>query len=281
MSAITFPTNTYALILGASSGFGAAAARECARHGVHVIGVHLDRGASLPAIRELQEEIRESGVEAHFFNDNAADAEKRSLVLDAVESLFSERQGATLRLLMHSLAFGALRPIIAPERTDELTQAQVEMTMNVMAHSLLYWTQDIMRRGLMRRGGAIVAMTSSGSSRVLPTYGAVSAAKGALETYCRQLAYELGSYGITANALQAGVTATPAMLKIPGSRHLIANAREKNPLDRLTLPEDIARTIVALMSDYGSWINGAVIRVDGGEDIVDIDWVRRERHEAV
>lgn len=121
-----------------------------------------------------------------------------------------------------------------------------------------------------------MAMTSSGSTRVLPTYGAVSAAKAALESYCRQLAYELGPVGITANALQAGVTDTPALQKIPGSDHLIAHALERNPLRRLTRPEDVARTIVALMSDYGSWINGATIRIDGGEDIVDIDWVRRE-----
>ncbi len=276
VSSISFPHNSHVLILGVSSGFGAAAARECARHGLNIIGVHLDRSATMPAVNALQEELTSMGVAAHFYNVNAADADRRAEVLDAVENELSASPGATIRLLMHSLAFGALRPIYSDDPKNELTPAQIDMTLNVMANSLLYWTRDLIHRGLLTSGGTIVAMTSSGSTRVLPTYGAVSAAKAALESYCRQLAYELGPVGITANALQAGVTDTPALQKIPGSDHLIAHALERNPLRRLTRPEDVARTIVALMSDYGSWINGATIRIDGGEDIVDIDWVRRE-----
>jgi len=277
VSRISFPDNTFALILGASSGFGAAAALECARHGVNVVGVHLDRGAALPAVHELQKSIRDCGVEGHFFNANAADAAKRTEVLDEVERIFAGREGSTLRLLMHSLAFGALRPIIATSEADELTQAQIDMTLNVMANSLIYWTQDLFHRGMLKTGASIAAMTSSGSSRVLPTYGAVSAAKAALETYCRQLAYELGPIGIRVNAVQAGVTVTPALMKIPGSEHLIANARERNPGRRLTTPQDVARMLVALMSDYGSWINGTVLRVDGGEDSVEVDWTKRDQ----
>jgi len=277
LHALSFPANTYALVLGASSGFGAAAAIECARHGIHIIGVHLDRGAALAACQQVQEQIREQGVEAHFFNVNAADAAQRSSVLDEVGRLFGEREGATLRLLMHSLAFGSLRPFIADQPGDELTQGQVEMTMNVMANSLVYWTQDVVRRGLLREGGRILAMTSSGSHRVLPMYGAVSAAKAALESYCRQLAFELGPRGIGANAIQAGVTVTPALNKIPGSGEIIGHAMQRNPFGRLTTPEDVARAIVLLASDHASWINGSVIRLDGGEDIVELNWSRDER----
>ncbi|MEP7219064.1 MAG: 3-oxoacyl-ACP reductase, partial [Bacteroidota bacterium] len=74
MHSPTFSNTDYALILGASSGFGAAAALESARHGMNVIGVHLDRGAALPAVQSLQDQIRDLGAEAHFFNINAADA---------------------------------------------------------------------------------------------------------------------------------------------------------------------------------------------------------------
>ncbi len=277
MSLLSFAENTYALILGASSGFGGATALEYARHGINVIGVHLDRGATLAACTELQSQIREHGVEAHYFNVNAADPGQRASVLDQVEAIFAGRPGATIRVLMHSLAFGSLKPFIAEQPADALTQAQVEMTMNVMANSLIYWTQDVVRRGLMAPGGRIFAMTSSGSHRVLPMYGAVSAAKAALESYCRQLAFELGPHGITANAVQAGVTVTPALNKIPGSRQIIANAMGRNPLGRLTTPEDVARALVLFASDHASWLNGTVIRLDGGEDAVELTWSEEEK----
>jgi NAD(P)-dependent dehydrogenase (short-subunit alcohol dehydrogenase family) len=276
VSLLSFPEHTYALILGASSGFGAAAALEFARHGINVIGVHLDRGATLAACEELQSRIRELGVEAHFFNVNAADPAQRGTVLDQVETLLAAHQGGTVRVLMHSLAFGSLKPFIAESPADALTQAQVEMTMNVMANSLVYWTQDLVRRGMMGEGGRIFAMTSSGSHRVLPMYGAVSAAKAALESYCRQLAFELGDRGITVNAIQAGVTVTPALNKIPGSQQIIANAMGRNPLGRLTLPEDVARALVLFASDHAGWLNGTVVRLDGGEDAVELDWSEKE-----
>ncbi len=264
----------YALILGASSGFGAATALECARNGINVIGVHLDRGAALAAVTALQDEIRSHGVAAHFFNVNAADAAQRASVLDSVAELFAADATATVRILMHSLAFGSLKPLIGATPADQLTQAQIEMTMNVMANSLVYWTQDVVGRGLMRSGGRIFAMTSSGSHRVLPMYGAVSAAKAALESYCRQLAFELGPRGITANAVQAGVTVTPALKKIPGNDELVAHAMARNPLGRLTTPDDVARALVMFSGEAGAWINGSVIALDGGEDVVEIDWTR-------
>lgn len=269
-----FSSSQYALILGASSGFGAAAARALSARGMSVIGVHLDRAAGLADAERLRDEIVAHGVEALFFNVNAADADRRREVLDTVAAHFAERPGARVHLLLHSLAFGALKPLVAAEEREALTQAQVEMTMNVMANSLVYWTQEIVRRGMME-GGRIAALTSSGARRVLPHYGAVSAAKAALESWCRQLAFELGPHGITVNALQAGVTDTPALRKIPGNDQLISHALERNPLGRLTTPEDVARILVTLCSEEGGWINGETLRIDGGEDVVELDWTRQ------
>lgn len=272
----SFPGNSYALILGASSGFGAAAAIELARHGVHIIGVHLDRAATLPACEEVKRRIEEQGVGAHFFNINAADAAQRGEVLAEIARIFSERDGATVRILMHSLAFGTLRPLVTGTASEEMTQPQIEMTMNVMANSLIYWTQDLMRAGLMGEGGRIYAMTSSGSHRVLPHYGAVSAAKAALESYCRQLAFELGGRGIRVNAIQAGVTDTPALRKIPGMDSIKRSALSRNPGGRLTAPEDVAKVIALLSTEAGGWINGSTIRIDGGEDAVEMNWMSEE-----
>ncbi len=127
--------------------------------------------------------------------------------------------------------------------------------------------QDLFQRKLIGQGSHIFAMTSSGGSRVWPTYGAVSAAKAALESHMRQLAMELAPYGITANTIRAGVTDTPALRLIPGSDRMKASARLRNPFGRLTTPEDIADFIALLCTDEARWVNGAVLRVDGGEHI--------------
>jgi enoyl-[acyl-carrier protein] reductase III len=137
-----------------------------------------------------------------------------------------------------------------------------------MAHSLVYWVQDVVSRGLMGDGGRIFAMTSAGGTRALPHYGAVSAAKASLESHIRQLAVELAPRHITANAIRAGVTATPAAQKIPGYESLEDAARRRNPSGRLTTPDDVARAIVALSHEDTAWITGNVIGVDGGEDVV-------------
>jgi NAD(P)-dependent dehydrogenase (short-subunit alcohol dehydrogenase family) len=134
-----------------------------------------------------------------------------------------------------------------------------------MAHSLVYWTQDLMHRQLIGSEGRIFAMTSTGSWAVWKGYGAVSAAKAALEAHVRQLAYELGPRGITANAICAGVTDTAALRKIPENDAMVQVAVRKNPFHRLTKPEDVAAAIVALAQPCTYWINGNVINIDGGE----------------
>ncbi len=253
----------WALILGASSGFGEACARALAEVGYHIFGVHLDRRAGLEHVRDLRSELEALGGKAHFFNINAADPEKMEDVLEEMAALMEAGQG--LGVLMHSLAFGTLRPYVGE---GAVSPSQMDMTLRVMAHSLVDWTQAIVGRGMMGEGGRIFAMTSSGSNRIIPSYGPVSAAKSALESHCRQLAFELASRGITVNALRGGVTDTPALRKIPGNDALIGGAAAKNPAGRLTTPRDVADAVVALCSPRSHWITGNVINVDGGEEIV-------------
>jgi len=143
------------------------------------------------------------------------------------------------------------------------------MTMDVMANTLVYWTQGVISHGLMKKGGRVFAMTSSGGHSQLMNYGAVSAAKAALESYMRQLALELGPLGMTANTILAGVTDTPALRKIPGAVGMLDVARAKNPSLRNGTAEDVARAIALLAHDNAYFISGNCIRVDGGEDIVE------------
>ena len=260
----------WALVLGASSGFGKAVALELAALGMNIVGVHLDRKSTLPDVDRLVKDIHARGRETLFFNVNAADAEKRREVVDAVEARFrAHGEPATIRVFLHSLAFGTLRRFVTETRSDAVSKAQVEMTLDVMANSLVYWVQELLARGLMGHGGRIFAMTSAGGARVWTTYGAVSAAKAALESHVRQLALELAPMGITANAIMAGVTDTPALRKIPGSDEMITIAQRKNPSGRLTTPRDVAEAIGLLSHPKSHWMTGNVICVDGGEFIVD------------
>jgi NAD(P)-dependent dehydrogenase (short-subunit alcohol dehydrogenase family) len=259
----------WALILGASSGFGEATALALARAGLSIAGVHLDRKATLPNAGRIQTAVRREGREALFFNVNAADAERRAEVLDALGRRLEEQgQQGRLRVLLHSLAFGTLRPFVAEPIKEAVSRDQMEMTLDVMAHSLVYWTQDVVTRGLMGRGGRIFAMTSGGGTRVLPNYGPVSAAKAAIESHVRQLAMELAAHDITVNAVRAGVTDTPALQKIPGADRIKATALARNPSGRLTSPQDVAQAIVAFTHSSTYWMTGNVLGVDGGEDII-------------
>lgn len=263
-----FKPSDWALILGASSGFGAATAVELAKHGMNIFGVHLDRQATMPNVQNLIKEIKHMGVKAVFYNINAADGIKRNETLDDIQEQFGKDTSSTVRILLHSLAFGTLKPFISRKPEEAVTQAQMEMTVDVMAHSLVYWVQGLLSRNLMKRGARIFGMTSSGGHTTMPYYGPVSAAKASLESHIRQLAMELGPLGITANAIMAGVTDTPALRKIPGNAGMVEAARLKNPTGRLTTPEDVAKAINLLSTEEAGWISGNVIGVDGGEDIV-------------
>lgn len=256
-----------ALILGVSSGFGAACARALAADGYDIVGVHLDRRATMPAVEALAEELNATGNEVSFYNVNAAADERRAEVIEALAA-----RGTRVTLLLHSLAFGTLTRFV-PEAGAEgraakgVSRKQLDMTLDVMANTLVWWTQDLVAAGLLGEGGRIYALTSSGSHRVMPHYGPVSAAKAAIESHCRQLAVELAPRGITVNALMPGVTDTPALRKIPGHEELLSRAHAVSPTGTITTPEAVADCLVALAAPGTWWMTGNVIRIDGGEDI--------------
>ena len=258
--------NYWALILGASSGFGAASAVKLAEDGFNIFGIHLDRQATMPNVEKIKSQIESFGSKAVFFNVNAADAVKRTEIISEIKSITNDNQ--LVKVLIHSLAFGSLKKFVSVNREDVLTKAQMEMTLDVMAHSLVYWTQELVLNNLLSYKARIFAMTSSGGHSAIPFYGAVSAAKAALESHVRQLAEELGYLDVAVNAIMAGVTDTPALRKIPGNSPMIEVAKRKNPRNRLTTPEDVAKVISLLCKDGGEWISGGVIHADGGEDVI-------------
>jgi len=258
----------WALVLGASSGFGEACSLHLARAGWNIFGVHLDRKGTQPNVDRIVGEIRAAGRRAEFSNVNAADDAKRAEVVAAIEKTCGgEPRESRVSVLLHSLAFGTLKPFFAQPRENAIAKAQIEMTLDVMANSLVYWVQDLHFADLLAPGGRVFAMTSAGDHIVWPAYGAVSAAKCALESYVRQLAVELAPRGVAVNALRAGVTDTPALRKIPGNAGMIERTLALHPAGRLTTPADVARALVSLSGAGGAWVSGNVIGVDGAEDI--------------
>lgn len=283
----------WVLILGSSSGFGAACSLALAKAGYNIFGVHLDRAGAMPRINEFIQELEGTGAKVKFWNKNVArdenrlevlagiaevlngtpvdfgglalaDENNRNAALEILSQALAPHQGI-IRAVLHSVAFGALQPFVSDELKQQTSRKQLEMTLDVMANSMVYWVQDLARTRLIGQGSKIYSMTSAGSHKAWHGYGPVSAAKAALEAHTRQLALELGPRGIRVNCFEAGVTDTPALRMIPGSDVLKEEALRRNPGGRLTTPEDIANTFVALMSSDVQWINGSIIKVDCGE----------------
>ena len=157
----------------------------------------------------------------------------------------------------------------APVYPDKhfLDEDDFARTIHSMGTSLLGWVQDLHTRGLFAKDARVLGLTSEGNEVAWKGYAAVAAAKVALESLARSIAVEYAPFGVRCNVVQAGITETPALAAIPGSSHLKAQARLRNPFGRLTTPNDVANVIYLLCRDEAAWINGAIIRADGGEHV--------------
>jgi enoyl-[acyl-carrier protein] reductase III len=174
---------------------------------------------------------------------------------EAIDRLFEMVKTATdhLDVLVHGAALAAFKPMMA------LKPNQWDLTMNINARAFLRCVQNAVP---FMKSGKIVAISSLGSQRVVPRYGAMGPAKAALEAMVRYLAAELAPAGILVNGVSGGFIQTDAIKWFP--EELIAEARRRTPALRLGTPEDLAEVVAFLVSPAANWICGQTIIADGG-----------------
>lgn len=246
-------TGKIVLVTGSGRGIGRAIALHFADRGADVV-VNFYRNRT-PA-EQTAAEIRQRGRRALLVKANVGQ-------LDDLQRLFDEIENELggLDILVSNAASGYNRPVL------EQKPKGWEWTMNINARALLFGAQRAARLMEPRRGGFIVAISSPGSTRVLPDYSVVGASKAALEAVVRYLAVELAPLNIVVNAVSPGVVLTDALKHFDSIRQeerLIEKATAQIPAGRLVTSEDIASVVAFLCSPAASMIRGQTILVDGG-----------------
>ena len=257
--------NEWALILGGSSGLGLASAKKLADQGMNICIIHRDRKSDIPRFTADISNMIANGVEVVTYNIDATRADKRA---ESVASLLSKIQPlGSIKTIIFSIARGNLKPMQS-EDNPVLKNDDFRITIDAMAICLYDWVREVFEAKLFCEDARVISFTSEGNQRAWKNYAAVSAAKAALEAISRSIALEFAPFGIRSNCIQAGVTDTQSFHMIPEHEEIRKHTIMRNPYKRLTTPEDVADGVFLLCTDEASWINGAIIPVDGGERIV-------------
>jgi enoyl-[acyl-carrier protein] reductase III len=233
-----------ALVTGGSRGIGRAISRAFARCGARVVvNFREDRASADETVEAIEAE-----------GGSATAVQANLLHPDEVRALFSSVR--EVDFVVHNAALGSFKPAL------DLRANQWDLSLAINARALLLCAQQA--APILREGGAIVAVSSLGSGRVVPAYGAIGASKAALESIARSLAVEMAPRGVRVNTVSAGVVDTPSIRRHPGWEELSARAKAQAPSGRLGSPEEVADVILFLCSPAASWIVGQTIVVDGG-----------------
>ncbi len=238
-----------AIVTGASKGIGAAIARQLAADGFQTI---VNYASSSGEAAEIVAGIEQAGGRALAVRADIADAQALAALFDRAEAEFGR-----VDVLVNNAGISKFSPLA--EVLDEDFQRQVAVN--------LTGTFNGMREGAkrMRDGGRIINLSTSIIGHYSPGNGVYAATKAAVEAMTHILAKELGTRGITVNAVAPGPIATELLFK-GRSEDLIQRLINDIPLGRLGLPEDIARIVSFLASAESGWINGQIIRANGGRN---------------
>jgi enoyl-[acyl-carrier protein] reductase III len=242
------PATRAALVTGGSGDIGRAICLDLARDGCDIAFTYF---RDSDAAEETRLGVEAQGRRAVVLRAHLGDPETPARIV-------AEATGALgpLDICVLNAASGVIRPV------TELDAKHVDWTLAVNARSALLLGAAAAE--VMPEGGAIVALTSLGSTRVLPGYAAVGASKAALEAVVRYLAVELAPRGIRVNAVSPGVVDTGALKHFPAREEMLRDAKQDTPAGRMVTPEDVAAAVRFLVSADAWMIRGHTLVVDGG-----------------
>lgn len=253
----------YALVIGASRGLGLATVEKLLSEGIPVIAIHRDFKRDMPEVLKAFQACEALPAAFHPIHRDAI--RHSESIIATIREILGEK--GKIGFLVHSIARGNLKPMASDSNDTTLSEDDFAITGQAMAYNLYTWVHSLEREGLLAADTRIIAFTSEGNKRVIPGYGAVAAAKASLEAIIRQIAVEFASKGIRANCIQAGVTDTDSLRRMPDSGRLIDASLGRNPFGRLTRPSDVANAVYLLCRAEASWITGNIIKADGGESL--------------
>jgi 3-oxoacyl-[acyl-carrier protein] reductase len=236
-----------AVVTGASRGIGAAIATRLAADGFAVVINYAGNAAEAEA---LAGRIEKSGGRALTAQADVADAKSVKRMFDAAEAALGG-----VDVVVNNA--GIMKLAALAESDDALVDSQIAVNLKGTINTM----REAARR--VRAGGRIVNLSSSVVGLYQPTYAVYAATKAGVEAMTHVLAKELRGRNVTVNAVAPGPTATALFLD--GKPPAVVDQLSKlAPLERLGQPEDIAAAVSFLAGPDGAWINGQVLRANGG-----------------
>lgn len=240
-------TSKVAIVTGASRGIGAVIARQLASEG---FAVAINYASSATEASELVEELRQAGHQASAIKADVANAAD-------VRKLFEETETQLGKVDVLVNNAGILKVMPLAQHTDEL----FDQTFNIHTRGTFNTLREAATR--LNDGGRIINFSSSTVGMNLPGYAVYIASKAAVESLTQVFAKEMRGRQITVNAIAPGPVATALFLH-GKSEEQIKNFAKMPPLERLGQPEDIARVVSFLVGPDSAWVNGQILRVNGG-----------------
>ena len=244
---MTNETNKIAIVTGASRGIGAAVAERLASDGFTVV---INYSGDTKSAEALARKIEGKGGRALTAKADVSDPNAVRSMFDAAEAAFGG-----VDVLVNNAGIMKLAKIA--DSDDALFDQQIAVNLKGTFNAL----REAAKR--LRNGGRVVNFSTSVVGVKLESYGVYAATKAAVETLTAILSKELRGRSITVNAVAPGPTATDLFLN-GKSPELIERMAKMNPLERLGTPEDIASAVAFLVGPDGAWINGQVLRANGG-----------------
>lgn len=235
-----------ALVTGSSQGIGAAIAKRLAADGFTII---INYAGRVDPAQEVAGDIEKAGGRGMVVQADVSDPAAVKQMFDAAESTFGG-----VDVLVNNAGIMLLSPVA--ETTDELFDRHIAVNLKGTFNTL----REAARR--LRSGGRIINLSSSQVALLHPTYAVYVATKAGVEAMTHIMSKEMRGRNITVNAVAPGPTATDLFLKNP--QEVIDRLTKLTPLERLGRPEDVAGTVAFLAGPDGAWINGQVLRANGG-----------------